>query len=66
MRLLKTAALLGASSLGLLQVMPKLTAPHHMGRTRRTCGYGKSRSKYMPHQGAREIARRLRQAARAA
>lgn len=41
--------------------------PHHMGRTRYSVGHrGLNRSKYMPHQGKREIARRLRQEARRA
>lgn len=52
-----------ASMRGLVDVMPR--HDHHMGRTRypkgwkRQTGYG-----FRPHNGEREIARRLRQAAR--
>jgi hypothetical protein len=38
---------------------------HHMGRTRYAAGWkGVGKSRYAPHQGEREIARRLRQAQR--
>lgn len=39
-------------------------APHHMGRTRYPTGWRNvGSSRYMPHQGAREKARRVRQMA---
>lgn len=37
---------------------------HHMGRSRYPTGHKPNRSCYRPHQGEREIARRLRQKAR--
>lgn len=42
---------------GLLAVAPK----HHMGRSRYGAGTRPRRSWYKPHQGPREIARRVRQ-----
>ena len=42
---------------GLLAVAPK----HHMGRTRYGAGTRPRRSWYKPHQGPREIARRIAQ-----
>lgn len=49
---------------GLERLRPR--QPHHYGQTRYIGGYRPARSKYMPHQGEREIARRLRQQARIA
>lgn len=56
--------LLAAAAGRFLAAVPRYTAPHHMGRTRFWGGNRQARSKYMPHQGGREIARRLRQQAR--
>ncbi|QZP06818.1 hypothetical protein [Caenibius sp. WL] len=40
-----------------------IRTPHHMGRTRYAPGWKHvGDGRYMPHQGKREIARRLRQA----
>lgn len=60
---------LAAAAAGALRAVVPLMArePHHMGRTRYPVARrGLNRSKYMPHQGEREIARRLRQEARRA
>lgn len=40
------------------------TGKHHKGSTRYPTGHKPNRSHYRPHQGEREIARRLRQKAR--
>ena len=53
-----------ASALGLAAVAP-LREPHHQGRTRYREGLkGVGKGRYLPHQGKREIARRVRQAER--
>lgn len=69
MRSLGVAALLAAASSSVGNVLAGLERlrprqPHHYGQTRHIGGYKAARSKYRPHQGEREIARRLRQQAR--
>lgn len=59
----KARAALAASAAALLN-SSFAAMPHHMGRTRYIGGYKPPRSKYRPHQGKAEIARRLRQAER--
>lgn len=76
MRLMNSLLSLGALAAGaavaagnaMMDVVPSVERQrHHMGRTRYSVGHrGLNRSKYMPHQGKREIARRLRQEARRA
>lgn len=56
------SSLVGGALAGLERLRP--VQPHHYGQTRHIGGYKAARSKYMPHQGEREIARRLRQQAR--
>lgn len=62
------AALAAGAGAALLDVVPRTEpARHHMGRTRYSVGErGRNSSRYMPHQGKREIARRQRQEARRA
>ncbi len=55
-------AALAAASIG---IGPVLRTEHHMGRTRYPAGYKPRKGYYFkPHNGEREIARRLRQAER--
>lgn len=55
----KSIASMAALALG----MP-FVREHHMGRSRYSSGQKPTRSRYLPHQGKREIARRKAQAAR--
>ncbi len=49
--------------LGILAGLAALTAgaPHHMGRTRYPAGHKPGGYRFRPHNGNREVARRLRQ-----
>lgn len=59
---LASAASLAAVSFGVLSDIA--APPRHLGRTRYPKGKRPLRSKFLPHQGEREIARRLRNAQR--
>lgn len=63
---MRRAGMLGALAAGLtMTVGPVLATDHHRGRTRYPTGHARNgRGHGIPHQGEREIARRLRQRAR--
>lgn len=59
------AASAALSALDMVSLAPlHPTGKHHKGSTRYPTGHKPNRSHYRPHQGEREIARRLRQKAR--
>lgn len=49
------------AGMGALLAGPALATPHHKGGTRYPVGQKPNSNRYTPHQGEREVARRLRQ-----